>query len=248
MPLTIKPPYITAHRGSSIRAPENTIPAFIAAYEDGANAIEFDATLLKDCNVIIHHDRDFGRCLEGEGRLASAKLDEVKSKDAGAWFSQEFADTKAPTFEESMDFILGHHMKAVIELKIHSHEEDRLAVKVTRDLKKYTQHMDNILITSYNRRILLTLRRIDPDINLGMIVDKIPIEWREVNDVLNLKAIHVHHPALTPEVLKMLLEANLEVQAFTVDDPTQAKALFEAGITGIISNNPKAIAQLVHTL
>ncbi len=38
-------PLIIAHRGASAAAPENTIAAFKAAFESGADGVEFDVRL-----------------------------------------------------------------------------------------------------------------------------------------------------------------------------------------------------------
>ena len=52
---------ITAHRGDSSEAPENTIPAFEAAIESGADWIELDVGVTKDGILVVLNDDDFKR-------------------------------------------------------------------------------------------------------------------------------------------------------------------------------------------
>ena len=50
---------VIAHRGSTIKFPENTIPAFKEALNtDGANSLEVDLSLTKDRKVVLWHDWD----------------------------------------------------------------------------------------------------------------------------------------------------------------------------------------------
>ena len=48
---------LAAHRGDKKNFPENTMPAFVAAYEAGTDMIETDIHMTKDGELIIMHDR-----------------------------------------------------------------------------------------------------------------------------------------------------------------------------------------------
>jgi glycerophosphoryl diester phosphodiesterase len=48
--------YVVGHRGAPHAYPENTLPAFRAALDQGANALEFDLCLLKDGGIAVFHD------------------------------------------------------------------------------------------------------------------------------------------------------------------------------------------------
>ena len=47
---------LVAHRGHSEKFPENTLAAFKAARDLGADAIELDVHLTQDGQLVIHHD------------------------------------------------------------------------------------------------------------------------------------------------------------------------------------------------
>lgn len=69
---------IIAHRGSKGTRPENTLPAFIAAIEDGADGIETDVHLSRDGQLIIMHDELVDRTTNGTGRIVDHTLVELK--------------------------------------------------------------------------------------------------------------------------------------------------------------------------
>lgn len=54
-------PVIFAHRGASAYAPENTLAAFRLAAEQGVEAIELDAKLTADGEVVVIHDMTVDR-------------------------------------------------------------------------------------------------------------------------------------------------------------------------------------------
>src|SRR5688500_8475668 len=49
-------PEVIAHRGIRDRYPENSLPAFEAALDAGADAIELDVHATRDGTIVVHHD------------------------------------------------------------------------------------------------------------------------------------------------------------------------------------------------
>lgn len=130
-----KTPWLVAHRGASAYAPENTVPAFRLAAEQGATFVEFDVRLTKDRQIVCLHDDSLERTTDVEAifpdrsRTASAgaqatrrwpledfTLAEVKRLDAGSWFGPAFRGTRIPTFAETIDALRGRS-GLFIELK-----------------------------------------------------------------------------------------------------------------------------------
>ena len=79
-------PLLFAHRGARTRFPENTLPAFIAAIEDGANALELDVQLTSDGVVVVMHDDDGERMCGVRQMVKDTTWTTVSSWDAGANF------------------------------------------------------------------------------------------------------------------------------------------------------------------
>lgn len=132
-PAPVRDPWLVAHRGASAYAPENTVPAFVLAAEQGATFVEFDLQLTKDRRIVCLHDNSLERTTDVEAvfpdrfRSADASaprrwmledftLAEIKRLDAGAWFDARFRGTRIPTFGETIDALRGRS-GLFIELK-----------------------------------------------------------------------------------------------------------------------------------
>ena len=72
-----------AHRGLSALVPENTLPAFAAAYALGADEIEFDVRLTCDGRMVVSHDSKLERISDGRGRVADFTLAELRELNVG---------------------------------------------------------------------------------------------------------------------------------------------------------------------
>ena len=125
-PSTKGNPWLIAHRGASAYAPENTVPAFRLAADQGADYVEFDLQLTKDRQIVCLHDNSLERTTDveevfpdrfrktGDGPQAAQRwmlsdfsLAEVKRLDAGTWFDPKFRGTRIPTFAETIDSLRG---------------------------------------------------------------------------------------------------------------------------------------------
>jgi len=125
-PSTKSRPWLIAHRGASAYAPENTVPAFQLAAEQGADYVEFDLQLTKDRQIVCLHDNSLERTTDveqvfpdrfrktGDGAQATQRwmlsdftLAEIKRLDAGTWFAPKFKGTRIPTFAETIDSLRG---------------------------------------------------------------------------------------------------------------------------------------------
>ena len=106
-----------AHRGYSIEAPENTLPAYRLAKEKGFNYGECDVAFTKDGVAVLLHDSSIDRTSDGEGRIENLTYEELLQYDFGSWFSEEYAGLKIPTFEQFLDVCKEIDLKPYIELK-----------------------------------------------------------------------------------------------------------------------------------
>jgi len=93
-------PMIVAHRGASQEAPENTLPAFRLAWEQGADAIEGDFHLSKDGVIVCIHDSRTKKRADRDLIVSESTLKELKTLDVGAKFGAEFKGTSIPTLAE----------------------------------------------------------------------------------------------------------------------------------------------------
>lgn len=98
---------IVAHRGANRVAPENTIPAFLKAYDLGVDAVEIDIRETSDGELVVIHDNTLNRTTNGKGKVSESTLAYIQSLDGGSWFSKEYSGTKIPTLREVLRSIDG---------------------------------------------------------------------------------------------------------------------------------------------
>ena len=81
---------MVAHRGESYDAPENTLPAFKLAWEQGADAIEGDFILTKDGHIVCIHERTTKRFCDQDLVVAKSTLKQLKALDVGSWKNEKY--------------------------------------------------------------------------------------------------------------------------------------------------------------
>ncbi len=81
-----KRPLIFAHRGTCKVAPENTLPAFQAALDLGADGIELDVQFSSDGKLVVLHNPTLETTTNGSGRVTAYTFAELRLLDAGSHF------------------------------------------------------------------------------------------------------------------------------------------------------------------
>ncbi len=71
-------PFVIAHRGNRVHAPENSMAAFRMALDQGVDALETDLRLTKDRAIVCMHDPTVDRTTDGTGAVAGMTLAELK--------------------------------------------------------------------------------------------------------------------------------------------------------------------------
>lgn len=113
---------LQAHRGVSGENPENTMPAFQAAIDQGYPYIELDVKVTKDLQCVVLHDNTINRTARRfDGSIVGAALpvaelsyEELQEYDFGIGYHIKFKGTKIPLLEEVLQ--LGR--EAGIKVKI----------------------------------------------------------------------------------------------------------------------------------
>jgi len=111
------------HRGTVKFAPENTIAAFNAAIDHGADLLEMDIRQTSDGHLVVIHDQSVARTTGHRGEVAGLTLAEIKSLDAGSWFGDAFKGETVPTFQEALAAIDG---RAVPDIDFKAGDPEKL--------------------------------------------------------------------------------------------------------------------------
>ncbi|MCA9284657.1 MAG: hypothetical protein KDA22_05565, partial [Phycisphaerales bacterium] len=227
---------ISAHRGDSLHAPENTMAAFRAALDAGADWIELDVQETADGRIVVIHDTDLKRVANDPRGIWQVGLDELASIDVGSWFGSDFRDERVPTLAEVIDLVRG---KATlnIELKFNGHD-DRLAERTVAVIqaKDFT---DECVITSLSLEGLMQVRRADPLQRTGFIV------FDSIGDLarIDVDMLMVRESLATTDFVATAERAGKRVHAWTVNDPASLATLMYRGVQGVITDKPRIMRE-----
>jgi glycerophosphoryl diester phosphodiesterase len=84
---------VIAHRGEHLRHVENTLAAYRAAFDAGADFVEVDVRTTRDGRLVLMHDATVDRTTSGHGAVAEMTLAGIRALDGG----------RIPTLDEAMD-------------------------------------------------------------------------------------------------------------------------------------------------
>ena len=223
---------IMAHRGYSQIAPENTIPAFEAAYEAGVKAVELDVQMLKDGTIIVMHDDNFARTCGVNKNVWDVTYEEVKTYDAGKKFSAEFAGTKVPTLDEVIKACKGR-LFINIEIKRSGHDEG--IEKAVVDIIRANDFVDSCDVTSQDYHTLELVREANPDV-LTAYTTVIGLGNIETLDAASI--ISIQQTFATFENVERLHRSGKRVFVWTVNSESEMERLISLNVDAILTNDP----------
>ena len=96
-----------SHRGDSVKALENTLPAFEKAIESGADWIELDVKETRDNVPVVFHDSSLKRLMGQDGTIREMPLEEIKKLHPAVSMGPGYSNIKIPTLEETLDTCKG---------------------------------------------------------------------------------------------------------------------------------------------
>ncbi|MFN7035566.1 MAG: glycerophosphodiester phosphodiesterase, partial [Bellilinea sp.] len=110
--------------------------AFRLAARQGVEAIELDAKLSADGEVIVIHDAMVDRTTDAKGEVRHFRLRDFQQMDAGSHFSEEFRGEPVPALRQVFEE-LGRKLYINVELTNYATPRDRLPEKVAELVRQY---------------------------------------------------------------------------------------------------------------
>lgn len=237
-----KTPAIFAHRGARLVAPENTLPAFAAALDMGADGIELDIHVTTDGRLAVIHDFTLEHTTNGVGRVAHHSMSELMGLDAGGHFHPDFAGVHIPTLEDVLDLV-GDRCTLNIEIKSDEGmggDAPDLLVKMLHERHLHSQ----VIVSSFNVMSLFHMRWLDDKVRLGLLFyEPLPRFVREpaLLSLLKPEALHPHFSLVDEQLLEWAHGQGLAVNVWTVNEIAEARRLSALGVDAIITDAPDAI-------
>jgi glycerophosphoryl diester phosphodiesterase len=241
------PPLNLGHRGAAGEAPENTLPAFELALEQGAEGVEFDVRLSADSVPVVIHDARLDRTTSGSGWVRQHRSGALRRLDAGSWFNRRFplrarppyAGVKIPLLSEALAWVRARECLALVEIK------DRIPGAEAAVLNEIEGAGAAGLVTviSFDLRTLRRLRRLDPRVSIGIDVSRRLLAIRRAKS-LRAVALLPHWSIATPRFIQRAHQESIRVFAWTLDRPLWMRRRLLEGVDGIITNYPARLAEV----
>ena len=230
--------FVTAHRGASREAPENTLAALRMAQQAGADYAEIDVQHTKDRVIVLLHDADLMRMGGDPRRLESLTLEELATVDVGSKFDAMFAGERPPTLAQAIELVRGK-MKLNIELK-YNVPDPGLAPAVIEMLRE-KDFLDQAVITSLDYAALMQVKSIEPRLKTGHIVTA------SVGDVMRTEAdfLSLNSAKTSIARIRRAHAADKEVHVWTVNDPEAMLRMIESGVDNIITDRPALLVDVM---
>ncbi len=231
---------VVAHRGASVEQPENTITAFEAAIDAGADAVEFDVRMTADGHAVVMHDPDVSRTTDGRGLVAEMTLEENRTLGV-------------PTLDEALRCLSGR-AAVDIEIKNLPGEPDftpyrEPAVEATLAALDSVGFSGQVIVSSFNPASIAHSRALRPEVPTGLLT-----EYEVDAEEALMRVTSLGHPWVLPFVLKVLEASDGFVDrvhaggallgVWIADDPDTARRLFELGADAVATNDPRAIVPI----
>lgn len=230
---------ISAHRGGSEEAPENTLESFGYAIGLGSSYIETDVQLSADGIPYIFHDDDLSRLLNMEVKFNSLHSDQIEKLKL-------FESYQIPKLETA----LTQFPNALFQIDLKTDEVALPAMKVIESLNAF----DRICIASFSSNRLQKVRKKFPDTCLSMgpkeILKLLLASFGLYNktiygDCLQVPVYHYGIKLVTRRFVKYVQSIGLKIHVWTINDENTMRKLIDLGVDGIITDRPKLLKEVL---
>lgn len=225
--------FVIGHRGAAGEKFENSLSGFEYALTLDIDAIELDVRVHSG-ELWVIHDNDLERLTGSSGRFET-----IENPASLRLLNKE----RIPRLREVLDLFWG--IKPVnIELKSFN-----IAGLVLDLLGQYPAIEAKsvfpwILISSFDHRQILELRRQNCHWHLAPIISGIPANAKQLIEEIKPYSLHMDDDYVDFEFIEQVQRMGVRVMVFTVNDYNQALNLKQSGIDGIFTDFPSELSSL----
>jgi glycerophosphoryl diester phosphodiesterase len=236
----IRMPMISAHRGSSEQAPENTLAAIAAASEDMADYAEIDVRATSDGVVVLLHDENLKRTTGLKKMIWNITYEDASQLSMSKWYNGNLVTEKIPTLDDVLKFA-SHRIRLNIEIKASPHSP-RLVESVV-DIIRENGFEDQCVISSFDYSVLSEVKRLDSDLKTGIIITAAIANYTNLPDVDFYSMSSVF---LSKSKVESLHLRGYEVFAWGVNDTNTMRRMISIGVDNMIVSDPLIAKKIVY--
>jgi len=223
-------PLVVAHRGASAREVENSLAAFRAAMQLGADAVELDVHATADGTLVVHHDEAIaGRRIP---QLTAQQVAELRLSNG----------EPIPTLAHVLEAI-GPRLQVFVEVKsLPPKFDDRLLEALRRG-----PNPDAYAVHAFDHRIVRRLGARSPALRRGVLSASYPIRPLVALEDAGATVLWQERTLVDRLLVDALHGAAMQLIVWTVDEPADMAQLLALGVDGICTNRPEIGRRAVDT-
>lgn len=259
---------VQGHRGARAMRPENTLPAFQYALEQGVDTLEMDMAVTKDGVIVLSHEpvispeicRDAtGKAISGDIVIHALTLAQVQSYDCASAPHPRFplqvkaAGTKIPTLEDVFALVENSPLPAAktvhfnIETKIvprfagtRSPTPDEFARLFLAVVNKH-KLLDRVILQSFDHRSLAAAKTLEPRLRIALLIEGTLPDVGSMVTQAKAAILSPNIDWIDKASVAAAHKAGAQVIVWTANTPEDWAYLVEIGADGIISDDPGAL-------
>ncbi len=216
---------IVGHRGAAGHAPENTLLSFRTAIEIGCRAVEMDAHLSKDGEVIVIHDAKVDRVTDGRGSVRRMTVPELKSLRLAQ-------GQRLPTLREVISLCKGK-VQMHIELKARGTAEP-----VAELIQEFGVEAE-VVILSFKIGLLKRIKRLNPRLRVTYLFLRKPLRLWSIVKKVPIDVIGPRMRLATDKLVRRAHDLGCKVYVHVVNDPAAAERLTAMHVDAFCTDFPK---------
>lgn len=221
-----------AHRGEHLHHPENTLPAYQAAIDAGADFIETDVRTTADGKLVIMHNSTVDEQTNGKGAVKDLTLAQIRALDVRG--------SKVPTFDEVLELAKGR-------IGVYVDSKQVSAAAMIAAVEKYGMGGDIVVYGGI--RYLKNVAELRPDIKVMPESVSVPVCTTLISE-LHPRVIAFSAGDFKDEILALAkaAHAGIYVDRFgEADEPAGWQDAIDRGATGIQTNKPAELVQYLRS-
>ncbi len=234
-----RPVLVTAHRGGTRKAPENTVAAIREAIADGAHFAEIDVQMARDGVLVVIHDSDFARVGGVAMKVWDLTYDEIRKVPVGLHAAPEFRNETVPTLAEVLAVAKGA-IRLNLELKYYGDHQPGLARRVVEEVRAHDM-LREVIVQCLEYGPLQEVRGLAPEVPVGYLFS---VNARQPKQ-LKVSFLSAGLGRITGAFVAAAHRRGQEVHVWTVDAPADIERMIDLGVDNLITNQAGQALELI---
>lgn len=232
-------PKVTASRGDSASAPEDSLPAFQKAIDEGADWIQLDVHQTRDGVIVVTRDADLNRIAGVDKNVYDLTYDELEQYDVGSWFSSDYQDLRVATLDQAIKLCKGK-VKLNIELNPTGNEPNFTANVISVIDKN--DFRSGCVLASSQLDTVWEVKRLDSRCKTLYIMS---IAAGDVIAEPAADAFSLESSSINADMVDAIHGAGKQLFAWTVNEEKNVNAMVNKRVDNIITDDPVNTKEII---